>query len=240
LNLNRNDHVIEIGAGWGGFAIHAAKRYGCRITTTTISEEQYTFARARIVAEGLEGQIKLLREDYRHLEGKFSKLVSIEMIEAVGHQYLDDYMAKCASLLKQNGCGLIQAITINDQFYARALKEVDFIKKYIFPGSFIPSISAILESAKKRSDLRLYNLEDLTPHYARTLSDWRQRFLENSGKLRSMGFDERFIKMWDYYFCYCIGGFEERSIGNCHLIFGKPDYRRDLTQHIEWKKGEQS
>jgi cyclopropane-fatty-acyl-phospholipid synthase len=240
LNLNKSDHVIEIGSGWGGFAIHAAKRYGCRVTTTTISEEQYTFAKERIVAEGLEGQIKLLRKDYRQLEGKYSKLVSIEMIEAVGHQYLDNYIAKCASLLNQNGCGLIQAITINDQFYARALKEVDFIKKYIFPGSFIPSISAILESAKKKSDLRLYNLEDLTPHYARTLSDWRQRFLENSGKLRSMGFDERFIKMWDYYFCYCIGGFKERSIGNCHLIFGKPDYRGDLTQCIQWNKGEQS
>ena len=240
LNLNRNDHVIEIGAGWGGFAIHAAKRYGCRVTTTTISEEQYAFARERIVAEGLEGKITLLRKDYRHLEGKYSKLVSIEMIEAVGHQYLDEYMAKCASLLNQNGCGLIQAITINDQSYARALKEVDFIKKYIFPGSFIPSISAILESAKKKSDLRLYNLEDLTPHYARTLSDWRQRFLGNSGKLRSMGFDERFIKMWDYYFCYCTGGFEERSIGNCHLVFGKPDYREDLTQHIQWNKGDQS
>ena len=117
---------------------------------------------------------------------------------------------------------------------------IDFIKKYIFPGSFIPSISAILESAKKKSDLRLYNLEDLTPHYARTLSDWRQRFLGNSGKLRSMGFDERFIKMWDYYFCYCTGGFEERSIGNCHLVFGKPDYREDLTQHIQWNKGDQS
>lgn len=237
LNLNPNDHVIEIGAGWGGFAIHAAKHYGCRVTTTTISEEQYAFAKERIKAEGLEGQIKLLRKDYRHLEGKYSKLVSIEMIEAVGHQYLDNYIAKCASLLDQNGCGLIQAITINDQFYARALKEVDFIKKYIFPGSFIPSISAILESAKKKSDLRLYNLEDITPHYARTLSDWRQRFLENSGKLRNMGFDDRFIKMWDYYFCYCIGGFEERSIGNCQLIFGKPDYRGDLTQNIQWNKG---
>jgi cyclopropane-fatty-acyl-phospholipid synthase len=240
LDLNKNDHVIEIGAGWGGFAIHAAKHYGCRVTTTTISEEQYTFAKERIEEEGLREQIKLLRKDYRNLEGKYSKLVSIEMIEAVGHQYLDNYIAKCASLLNRNGCGLIQAITINDQFYERALKEVDFIKKYIFPGSFIPSISAILESARKKSDLRLYNLEDITPHYARTLSDWRQRFLESSGKLRTMGFDDRFIKMWDYYFCYCIGGFEERSIGNCQLIFGKPDYRGDLTRHIQWNKGKQT
>jgi cyclopropane-fatty-acyl-phospholipid synthase len=239
LNLGSKDHVIEIGTGWGGFAIHAAKRYGCRVTTTTISKEQYTFAKGRIHAEGLEGQIELLEKDYRQLEGNYSKLVSIEMIEAVGHQYLDEYMAKCASLLEENGCGLIQAITINDQIYDRALKEVDFIKKYIFPGSFIPSISAILESTKKKSDLRLYNLEDLTPHYARTLSDWRQRFLGNSDKLRAMGFDDRFIKMWDYYFCYCIGGFEERSIGNIHLMFGKPGYRGDLTRHIQWNKGKQ-
>ena len=230
--LKPGDHVLEIGTGWGGFAIHAARHYGCQVTTTTISEEQYSLARERIDAAGLADQIILLKKDYRDLTGKYDKVVSIEMIEAVGAEYLPGYLAKCADLLEDDGLLFLQAITINDQLYDRAVQEVDFIKKYIFPGSFIPSVSAILDGAKQATDLRLYSLDDITPHYARTLLDWRRRFLAHRDAILDMGFDEHFIRRWDYYFCYCAGGFLERSIGNVHLIFGKPGFRTDLSRDL--------
>jgi cyclopropane-fatty-acyl-phospholipid synthase len=230
LGLNPEDHVVEIGTGWGGFAIYAAKNYGCRVTTTTISEAQYEYAAAEVRREGLSDRITLLKKDYRDLTGKFDKLVSIEMIEAVGDEFLGQYMETCSRLLKPKGVALIQAITINDQIYDRALKETDFIKKYIFPGSFIPSLLAIMERAKTLTDLRLYHMEDMTSSYAKTLKHWRERFLGNRDELVKQGFDERFIRMWDYYFCYCIGGFMERSIGSVHLVFAKPGYRGDLSK----------
>ncbi len=230
LNLQANDHLVEIGTGWGGFAIYAAKNYGCHVTTTTISQEQYLYAKARIKAEGLEDKITLLQKDYRELSGQYDKLVSIEMIEAVGAEFLDNYIGVCSKLLKPEGLMLLQVITINDQIYSRALKEVDFIKKYIFPGSFIPSIHAILTSAKNATDLRLYHLEDMTPHYVRTLLLWRERFLANKSKILTLGFDEYFVRLWDYYFSYCAGGFQERSIGSVQLMFANNMYRGDASQ----------
>lgn len=235
MKLQQNEHILEIGTGWGGFAIYAAKHYGCTVTTTTISDEQYQYAFKQIHKSKLQGKIKLLKKDYRELDGTFDKLVSIEMIEAVGDEFLPEYLKKCSSLVKSDGIIFLQAITINDQIYDRALKEIDFIKKYIFPGSFIPSLHAILTAAKNNTKMRLYHLEDLTPHYAKTLLAWRERFLSHREKLNGMGFDEKFIRMWDYYFCYCAGGFLERSIGSVHLIFANRQYRDDLSLINDWK-----
>ncbi|MEA5472104.1 class I SAM-dependent methyltransferase, partial [Spirulina sp. 06S082] len=206
LELKPEDHVIEIGAGWGGFAMHAAQHYGCKVTTTTISQAQYALAKERIEAAGLTDRIHLLLQDYRDLEGQFDKLVSIEMIEAVGHEYYDTFFAKCASLLKPEGMMLLQGITIADQRYESAKNAVDFIQRYIFPGSCIPSVTALLESSTRASDLRLFNLEDIGPHYARTLAEWRINFFNHIEQVRALGYSEEFIRMWEYYLCYCEGG----------------------------------
>ncbi|MBI5551630.1 MAG: class I SAM-dependent methyltransferase [Desulfobacterales bacterium] len=225
LRLGPGDHVVEIGTGWGGFALHAATRYGCRVTTTTISEQQHAFARERFRAAGLTERITLLKEDYRHLNGTFDKLVSIEMIEAVGHHFLGDFFRKCNALLKADGLMALQAITIRDQEYDQHRRSVDFIKRYIFPGSCIPSVSVMLEAVRRKTDLALCHLEDLTPHYARTLAAWRKRFFDNIGQVREMGFSEAFIRMWEYYLCYCEGGFAERHIGNVQMVLAKPLFR---------------
>lgn len=226
LKLNADDHVIEIGTGWGGFAIYAVQHYGCKVTTTTISQQQYNVAKARIEAAGLQHQITLLLEDYRHLKGHFDKLVSIEMVEAVGHQYYDTYFAKISQLLKPNGLALIQAITIADQRFDSAVRSVDFIQRYIFPGSNIPSNTALLSSMTKSSDLRLIDLEDIGPHYATTLKLWREAFFANIENVRNLGYTETFVRMWDFYLSYCEGGFEERALGDVHLLFAKPQNRR--------------
>ena len=225
LTLGPNDHVLEIGTGWGGFALHAARDYGCRVTTTTISHEQHALASKRIQEAGLSDRVTLLTSDYRDLGGKFDKLVSIEMIEAIGHQYLETFFAKCSSLLKPDGIALIQAITIEDHRYQQALTAVDFIKRYIFPGSFIPSVSAMLGAAAKVSDLKLFHLEDIGPSYAQTLKLWHQRFTEQIGQVRSLGYSDRFIRMWRWYFAYCEGGFLERSIGDVQMLMVKPGAR---------------
>lgn len=227
LDLKVGDRVIEIGTGWGGFALHAAKYYGCHVTTTTISREQYEYAKQRVQEEGLEERITLLLKDYRDLEGQFDKLVSIEMIEAVGHQYMDNYFQKCSSLLKTNGMMLIQAITIADQRYETAKRSVDFIQKYIFPGGFLPSVTAMSASVTHKTDLRLFHLEDIGPHYAATLRHWRERFFANIKHVRALGYSETFIRMWEFYLCYCEAGFEERVIGNVHALFVKPLCQRD-------------
>ena len=227
LDLKPTDHVIEIGTGWGGFAIYAATNYGCKITTTTISEQQYRLAKERIAAAGLSSKVTLLLEDYRNLKGRYNKLVSIEMIEAVGYQFYDTYFSKVASLLKPDGLALIQAITIADQRYESAKKSVDFIQRYIFPGSCIPSNTAMLNSITKNTDLRLYDLEDIGPHYATTLSVWRENFFANLTKIRNLNYSEEFIKMWEFYLCYCEAGFEERALGDVHLLLAKPANRRD-------------
>jgi cyclopropane-fatty-acyl-phospholipid synthase len=227
LQLCPEDHVIEIGSGWGGFSIHAAKNYGCRVTTTTISDEQYDLAEKRIAASGLSHRIRLLRKDYRHLGGKFDKLVSIEMIEAVGHHYLDSFFQICSRLLKANGMMILQAITIVDQMFDAHKRSVDFSKRYIFPGSCIPSIHAMMCSISRKTDLKLFHLEDITPHYVRTLAEWRKRFFDRIDDVRAMGFSETFIRMWEYYLCYCEGGFAERYIGDVQMLLTKPMCRRE-------------
>ncbi len=226
LDLQPSDHVLEIGTGWGGFAIYAASHYGCKVTTTTISQQQYQLARQRVEAAGLNDKITLLLDDYRHLQGQYDKLVSIEMIEAVGYQFYDTYFAKVSTLLKPTGLALIQAITIADQRYESAKKSVDFIQRYIFPGSCIPSNTAMLNSVTNKTDLRLYDLEDIGPHYATTLRMWRENFFAQIDQVRKLGYSEEFIKMWEFYLCYCEGGFEERALGDVHLLLAKPDNRR--------------
>jgi cyclopropane-fatty-acyl-phospholipid synthase len=227
LQLHPEDHVMEIGGGWGGFSIHAAKNYGCRVTTTTISDEQYALAEKCISESGLSHRIRLLRKDYRHLGGKFDKLVSIEMIEAVGHQYLNTFFEICSRLLKANGMMLLQAITIIDQMYDYHKRSVDFSKRYIFPGSCIPSIRAIMSSIARKTDLKLFHLEDITPHYVRTLAEWRKRFFDRIDDVREMGFSDTFIRMWEYYLCYCEGGFAERYLGDVQMLLTKPMCRRE-------------
>ncbi len=224
LSLGTEDHLVEIGTGWGGMAIYAAKHTGCRVTTTTISQEQFDLAKARIEAEGLQDRITLLFNDYRDLKGQFDKLVSIEMIEAIGHQYQDTYFAKCASLLKPGGTALIQAITIEDHRYQQALDSVDFIKRYIFPGSYIPCVSSMVSSAAQAGQLRLLNLQDIGDSYAKTIHAWRERFLSREPEVLALGYDRRFLRMWDFYLAYCEAGFLEQSISDVHLLFGKERY----------------
>jgi cyclopropane-fatty-acyl-phospholipid synthase len=226
LELKAGEHLLEIGTGWGGMAIHAARHYGCRVTTTTISREQYALARERIAATGLSDRITLLLEDYRDLRGRYDKLVSIEMIEAVGHHFYDDYFGKCGRLLEDDGLMLVQAITIADQRYEAARKSVDFIQRHIFPGSTIPSVTVMLESLTRASDLRLTHLEDIGPHYATTLRKWRENFFGNIEAVRGLGYPEQFIRMWEFYLCYCEGGFEERAIGDVQMLLAKPGNRR--------------
>ena len=227
LQLTPDDHVVEIGTGWGGFAEYAAANYGCRVTTTTISKEQYEFAKARIAAAGLDDRVEPLLKDYRDLDGRYDKLVSIEMIEAVGHEYMDTYFDQCAKLLKDDGMMLLQAITIADQRYQRALKSVDFIQRYIFPGGFLPSMTAILDSVTKSSDMRAVHVEDIGPHYAETLRHWREAFSKNLNRIWKMNYGEQFLRMWHYYYCYCEGAFRERAIGTAQVLFVKPGARRD-------------
>jgi cyclopropane-fatty-acyl-phospholipid synthase len=226
LALTPSDHLVEVGTGWGGLAIHAAERYGCRVTTTTISREQHDFAKEKIAARGLQDRITLLLEDYRDLKGQFDKLVSIEMIEAVGAKYLDTYFRKCSSLLKPTGAMLLQAITLQDQFYAQALKSVDYIQRFIFPGSFIPSVTAISESVTRVTDMKLFNFEDIGPHYAPTLRLWRERFFANIARVRELGYPDSFNRLWEFYLCYCEGGFAERQLGDVQMLLTKPDCRR--------------
>jgi cyclopropane-fatty-acyl-phospholipid synthase len=226
LELKPTDRVIEIGTGWGGFALHAAKHYGCHVTTTTISREQHALASERIAAAGMDAHVTLLLQDYRDLRGSYDKLVSIEMVEAIGAPYLDAYFAQLGALLKPDGLALLQAITIEDHRYAQALKSVDFIKRHVFPGSFIPSIHALLAAKTRASDLALLRQEDFGESYARTLHAWRVRFMAKLAQVRAQGFDERFVRMWEFYLAYCEGGFLERSIGVSHLLLAKPGYRR--------------
>jgi cyclopropane-fatty-acyl-phospholipid synthase len=225
LQLRPSDHLVEIGTGWGGFALHAARHYGCRVTTTTISREQYRLARARVAAAGLEDRIELRLDDYRDITGQYDKLVSIEMIEAIGAPYLDTYFATLDRLLKPAGLALVQAITIEDHRYAQALHSIDFIKRHVFPGSFIPSVNAMLAAKTRASQLSLIALEDFGDSYARTLEAWRCRFMARLGEVRLKGFNERFIRMWEFYLAYCEGAFRERSIGVAHLLLAKPGWR---------------
>ena len=226
LNLSPADHLLEIGTGWGGFALHAAKHYGCRVTSTTISKEQFVFTENLIKENGLQNQVTILKKDFRQLDGQFDKLVSIEMIEAVGYKLYKTFFQKCSQLLKPEGLLVIQAITITDNLFEESKDFIDFIKQYIFPGSCIPSITALCTAATS-SDIKLFHLEDITPHYARTLKEWRINFLKNNKQVKDLGFTNAFIRMWLFYLCYCEGGFIERQIGNVQMVFTKPLCRRD-------------
>jgi len=222
LDLKASDHVLEIGTGWGGFALFAAEHYGCRVTTTTISEEQRALALERIEAAGLQERIRVLFQDYRDLKGRFDKLVSIEMIEAVGHSYLEAFFRSCSHCLKPDGMMMLQAITIADRVFERHKHTVDFIKRYIFPGSCIPSIAAMSRAVARATDLKFDHLEDITPSYPRTLRAWRTRFFEHLEEVKALGFSDAFIRMWEYYLCYCEAGFEERYLGDVQVRLIKP------------------
>ena len=223
INLNENDHLLEIGTGWGSFSLHAAKKYGCNITTTTISDSQYDYTLSKIQEHNLADKINLLKKDYRHLEGKYDKIVSIEMIEAVGHNNISTYMNKVSSLLKDNGFFALQGITYNDQNFDNYKNSVDFINKYIFPGACLISISQIMNSLKNHTDLILQDLEDITIHYAKTLNLWRQKFQSSRNEISKLGFSENFIRLWDFYLVYCEAGFLEKNIGDYQFIFNKKE-----------------
>jgi cyclopropane-fatty-acyl-phospholipid synthase len=221
LKLGPFDHVLEIGTGWGGFAIHAASRYGCRVTTTTISPSQFELARKRINEAGLSDRVTLLLEDYRDLHGYFDKIVSIEMIEAIGHRQYAEFFRRMAGLMPRGGRMALQSITIADRHYERTRDEVDFIKRYIFPGSCIPSVSALAGAMAAASDLRMVSLEDIGPHYATTLAAWRRNFLANSRSFHAMGLPDTFLRMWEFYLCYCEAGFAERQLGNVQMLLAR-------------------
>ena len=226
LDLHADEHLLEIGTGWGSLAIHAATHYGCRVTTTTLSEAQFQHTVQRVQALGLEQRITVLREDYRDLRGRFDKLVSIEMIEAVGHRYLPAYFRQCAARLKENGLMLLQVITIRDQRYAQARRSVDFIQRYIFPGGALPSLSVLLDTASRQTALNLVHMEDFGQDYARTLRHWRDNLNRSRSALLELGYDETFQRLWEFYLCYCQGGFEERQIGVAQLLWAGPTARR--------------
>jgi cyclopropane-fatty-acyl-phospholipid synthase len=218
LELGPANHVLEIGTGWGGFALHAATHYGCRVTTTTISPSQHELAKERVRAAGLEDRITVLLEDYRDLRGRYDRLVSIEMIEAIGHRQFGEFFRRSGELLTRDGRMLLQSITIADRHYARARDEVDFIKRYIFPGCCIPSVGALTEAMVSASDLRLVHLEDIGPHYATTLAAWRHNFHRNLEQVRALGYPDAFVRMWEFYLCYCEAGFAERALGDVHMV----------------------
>ncbi len=222
LELKPTDNVVEIGTGWGAMAIYMAEQYGCQVTTTTISEEQHAYAEQKIKERGLEDKITLLKEDYRNLTGTYDKLVSIEMIEAVGKQFLPSYIKVCESLLKSGGLMAIQAITIADQRYDYYSNNVDFIQKYIFPGGFLPSVTSLTHATTKYSDLVTRDLFDIGLDYAKTLNEWHLRFNRAESEVRSFGYDDRFVRMWRYYLSYCEGGFLARTISAVHMTFQRP------------------
>ena len=222
LGLGPDDHVIEIGTGWGGFAIHAAQNYGCRVTTTTISKQQYEMAWQRVQQAGLQDRIELLLEDYRDLKGEYDKLVSIEMIEAIGSDQYDTYFSQCSQLLKPGGRMLIQAITIADDQYDYAQKNVDFIQRYIFPGSCLPSLGVMNATISRVSDMVVTNVEDIGQDYALTLNHWRRNFFTRIHEVIELGYPDEFIWMWEFYLCYCEGGFIEGAISDVHLTAEKP------------------
>lgn len=232
LALQPSDHLLEIGTGWGSMAIYAATHYGCRVTTTTLSREQYAYTERRVRELGLEGRITLLLEDYRDLDGQYDKLVSIEMIEAVGHRFLPTYFEQCARLLKPDGLMLLQAITIRDQRYEQACQSVDFIQRYIFPGGALPSVHKILEVVSRHTDLNLHHMEDFGLHYARTLRLWHDNLRQARQRLEQLGYDDYFYRLWEFYLCYCEGGFLERTIGTAQLLLAKAG-ARPLPHYVQ-------
>ncbi|MCB1174276.1 MAG: class I SAM-dependent methyltransferase [Leptospiraceae bacterium] len=231
LDLQPGDHLLEIGSGWGGMAMHAAYHFGCKVTTVTISKEQYHFARRRIEVAGLQDQIEIRLQDYRDIKGQYDKIVSIEMLEAVGHKYFPVFFRKCQELLNPDGLLALQCITFPDSDYRHYLQNVDFIQKHIFPGGELAATSAVLEAVKKTGDLVLQDLESIGQHYAKTLWLWQQRFQKNSSRIMQLGFDERFVRMWYYYLVYCEIGFAANYINTVQLLFAHPQNSRMHNFH---------
>lgn len=231
LSLSAEDSVVEIGTGWGGFAIHAARHYGCHVTTTTISQQQYDYAKQAVIDAGLEDKITLLLKDYRDLDGQFDKLVSIEMIEAVGHEFHDQYFRKCRELLKPDGQMLLQAITIADQRYDEYKTGVDFINRYIFPGGCLTSVTDMSQTMTRHTDMRVIHLEDFGSHYATTLRKWHDKFLARIDEVRELGYSDSFIRMWQYYLCYCESAFIERATGVVQMLIMRPGTRRERIHY---------
>ena len=223
LQLGPKDHVLEIGTGWGGLAIYMAQNFGCRVTTTTISKQQHTKAVQRVASAGLSDQVVVLLEDYRQLSGKYNKLVSIEMIEAVGYQYYDEFFSCCSNLLTDDGVMLLQAITIGEQNFEYHKRHVDFIRKYVFPGGCLPSITALANSAARMTEMRMLHQADITPHYVTTLQHWRSQFMSKLDEVKSLGYEDAFVRLWHFYLCYCEAAFAERRVHNVHLMFAKPE-----------------
>ena len=228
LQLSESDHILEIGSGWGSFAIHAASNYGCKVTTTTISDQQFIFAQQAIIDANVNDKVTLLNQDYRNLQGQYDKIVSIEMIEAVGHQYVPLFLKKCMDLLKPEGTMALQAITISDQLYDEYLSSVDFIQQYVFPGACLLSLSNMFAKLKSDTDFRMIHLEDITSHYAHTLSLWRKRFLDKWEEAQKLGFSDKFLLLWEYYLAYCEGGFLERQINSIQCILARSNYKSSI------------
>ncbi len=226
LDLAPSDHLLEIGTGWGALAIHAAKRYGCRVTTTTVSKEQFLLARQRVLDAGLSNRVEVVLQDYRELAGRYDKLVSIEMIEAVGHEFLPEYFSKCSRLLASDGLMLLQAILMSEHRYESYRRSADFIQRYVFPGSCLVSMAAIGKAVAEVTDMRMIHLEDLAPHYPETLRRWRENFQVRRADVRALGYSEEFARLWEFYLCYCEAAFEERLTGNVQLLLAKPGSRR--------------
>nr|WP_295928488.1 cyclopropane-fatty-acyl-phospholipid synthase family protein [uncultured Dyadobacter sp.] len=226
LNLQHTDHVLEIGSGWGANAIHMARNYGCRVTSLTLSVEQQQLATQRIAAAGLSHRVKVLLQDYRTISGKFDKIVSIEMLEAVGHRYLKSYFRKCAQLLEKDGLLAVQVIICPDSRYHSLRKGVDWIQKHIFPGSLLPSVGAMNGAINATGDLTMIDLKEFGLHYAKTLRLWLLKFLENLSLVQGLGFDEAFIRKWIYYLCYCEAAFLMRNIGVIQVVYSRPNNTR--------------
>ncbi len=226
LDLAPSDHLLEIGTGWGALAIHAARRYGCRVTTTTVSKAQFLLARQRVRKAGLADRVEVVQRDYRDLSGRYDKIVSIEMIEAVGHEFLPGYFAKCSRLLADDGLMLLQAILMAEHRYESYRRSADFIQRYVFPGSCLLSMAAIGRAVAAGTDMRMIHLEDLAPHYPETLRLWRANLRARQAAIRALGYSQEFVRLWEFYLSYCEAGFEERLIGNVQLLLAKPGNRR--------------
>jgi cyclopropane-fatty-acyl-phospholipid synthase len=238
LRLGPGHHLLEIGSGWGGLAVYAARTRGCRVTTTTISREQFEYTRELVEREGLSERITVLNRDYRDLQGSYDRLVSVEMVEAVGADHLELFFECCSRLLAPDGIMVLQGITIDERLYDRASRSVDFIQRYVFPGSHLPSVSSLTGAVARATDMRLVHLEEIGPHYARTLRAWRRRFMARLDEVRGAGYPDSFIRLWEYYLCYCEGGFMERSVGDVQMVLAKPLCREDSHFAGEGDSGE--
>ena len=227
LKLSPDDQVLEIGTGWGSFATEAAARYGCRVTTTTISDEQYAYAKQLVEQMGLADRVTVLNRDYRTLVGEYDKIISIEMIEAVGYKYIPAFFKQCHHLLKADGAMALQAITMSDHLFDSYRRSVDFIQRYVFPGACLVSMQQVYSTLKERTDFRVIHVEDITSHYAQTLRCWRERYMQHLDDVRELGFSEQFVRLWEFYLAYCEGGFRERQIGTVQMILARQGYRND-------------